>query len=588
MQVSEWIEKEIHLPSNVASISGPISLYEYQKGIIEAATDPTIDRVSVLKSARIGYSTILIGLLAHYVVNDPSLILLYLPDEGLARSIVTSDIEPIFEESPALRKILSADKSSKVGKKDRSTMLMRQFTGGSLKVLSAETDRSFRAHNGRIIILDEVDSMKMIGDGHPVDLAITRADTFPDSKLILGSSPVYEETSPILAEYAKSDQRVFEVPCPHCGDFHEIKWKDIHWPEGKPEEAAWFCPSCGAETHNDYKVGMIAKGRWRITKPEVKGHAGFKINSLASPIPKADWRLLAQDFVKAKKDPTKLQVFVNTRLGEGWRIDGDRVDELELMRSAEPFGLGAPDATGIEGLYPLPEDVLAITVGTDMQDDRGELTYLGFSEAGQIFVLDHDVVYGRYEDNEFWADIDSLIKRRWKHPLGGEIGVDAVAVDSSSGSHMPYVYPFCQARLNRRVVAIKGVPGRAKFIERSKTMKRDPLWLVGVESIKNAILNRVRAGRIFRFSKSLPEVWYEQFAGEHAVIKMDRGQQVRKWLPVPGRRNEALDCTVYAIAAKELVPINWQQRREQLSTGHTLARAETPTQAPRKAKSTWL
>ena len=584
MQVSEWVEKEIHLPKNVASVSGRISLYEYQKGIIDAITDPSVERVSVLKSARIGYSTVLIGLLAHYVVNDPSLILLYLPDEGLARSMVTSDIEPIFNESPALRKVLSGDKSAKGGKKDRSTMLMRQFNGGSLKVLSAETDRSFRAHNGRIIILDEVDSMKVIGDGHPVDLSVTRADTFPDSKLVLGSSPVCEETSHILAEYAKSDQRVFEVPCPHCGDFHEIKWGDIRWPEGHPEKAAWWCPSCGTETHNDYKVSMIAGGRWRITKPEVKGHAGFRINSLSSPIPKADWRLLAQDFVKAKNDPTKLQVFVNTRLGEGWKTDGDRIDELALQESAEPFGLGGPDQ------HPFPEDVLAITAGIDMQDDRGEVTYLGHTEAGQILVLDHDIVYGSYEADEFWTDIDTIAKQRWRHPLGGEIGVDAIAIDSSNGSHMPYVYDFVRPRLRRKVVAIKGDGGRRPFILRSKTMKKDPLWIVGVDSIKDTIFNRVKHGKIFRFSKDLPEVWYEQFTGEQSVVKMDRGRPVRKWIPVPGRRNEALDCTVYAIAAKELAPVNWQERREQLSSGHTLAPANdnAPRTKPRKAASTWL
>ena len=584
IKVSDWVEKEIHLPKTVAHVSGRISLYEYQKGIIDAVADPSISRVTVQKSARIGYSTVLIGLLAHYVVNDPSLILLYLPDEGLARSIVTSDIEPIFEESPALKKVLSGDKPSRSGKKDRSTMLMRQFTGGSMKVLSAETDRSFRAHNGRIIILDEVDSMKVIGDGHPVDLAVTRADTFPDSKLILGSSPVCEETSHVISEYAKSDQRIFEVPCPHCGSFHEIKWGDIKWPEGHPEKAAWWCPSCGTETHNDYKAGMIAKGRWRITKPEVKGHAGFKINSLSSPIPKADWRLLAQDWVKAQGDPTKLQVFINTRLGQGWSSSGDRIDELALMQSAEQFGLGR------EANRPFPPEVLMITAGIDMQDDRGEISYVGWSENGQQFILDHDVVYGSYQDNAFWTDIDSMIRQKWRHPLGGEIGIDAIAIDSSSGSHMPHVYEFVKPRLRRRVVAIKGDGGRRKFIERSKTMKKDPLWIVGTDPIKDTLLNRLQMGNIIRFSADLPEVWFEQFTGEQSVVKMDRGRPVRKWIPVPGRRNEALDCVVYATAVKELVPINWQERREQLSSGFTVvvANDNQPADKPRVRQSGWL
>jgi phage terminase large subunit GpA-like protein len=121
-------------------------------------------------------------------------------------------------------------------------------------------------------------------------------------------------------------------------------------------------------------------------------------------------------------------------------------------------------------------------------------------------------------------------------------------------------------------------------------MKKDPLWIVGVDSIKDTIFNRVQHGKIFRFSKDLPEVWYEQFTGEQSVVKMDRGRPVRKWIPVPGRRNEALDCTVYALAVKELVTVNWAERRGQLSSGYTLAAANdnTAKAKPKKAASTWL
>jgi phage terminase large subunit GpA-like protein len=582
------MEKEIRLPATVSGVPGKIKLYPFQKGIADAIGDPLVERVTVLKSARIGYTTILNGAIAHFVVNDPSLILVYLPSEDMAKSFVVSDMEPTFEDSPILNGVLSGDQVMNAGKK-RTSMFMRQFTGGTLKILSAETDRSFRGHNARVVIFDEVDSMKQIKDGDPIALGVRRTAQFADRKIIQGSTPVYEETSRIIAEYARSDQRVFEVCCVECGDFSEVKWADIHWPENEPEKAYWSCPKCGCDVGHKYKSTMVARGRWRITRPEVKGHAGFRINSLVSPIPTADWGLLAQEFLAAKNDPAMLQTFVNLVLGEGWRTEGDRIDEVELMQSAEPFGLVADEEKGIDGF---PEDVLAITVGIDMQDDRGELTYLGWSENGQIWVLDHDVVYGSYETTEFWADIDALIKQRWRHPLGGEIGVDAVAIDSSNGHHMPYVYDFVRPRLRRRVFAIKGDEGRRPFILRSKTQKKDPLWIVGVEGIKNTILNRLQNGKVFRFSKSLEEVWYEQFTGEQVIVKMVRGRPERKWIPISGRRNEALDCVVYAIAVKELVPINWQLRREQLREGHIVARAANDNvqvaRKPRKAASSWL
>lgn len=96
---------------------GKIKLYPFQKGIADAIGDATIERVSVLKSARIGYTTILNGAIAHFVVNDPSLILAYLPTEDMAKSFVVSDMEPTFEDSPALQGVLSGDQVVTAGKK---------------------------------------------------------------------------------------------------------------------------------------------------------------------------------------------------------------------------------------------------------------------------------------------------------------------------------------------------------------------------------------------------------------------------------------------------------------------------------------
>jgi phage terminase large subunit GpA-like protein len=577
------MEKEIRLPSTVSAVPGKIKLYPFQRGIADAIGDPTIERVSILKSARIGYTTILNGAIAHFVVNDPSLILVYLPNDDMARSFVISDMEPTFEDSPALKGALSGDKARTSGGRDRTTMLMRQFTGGTLKIMSAETTRNFRAHNARVVILDEIDDMKTLKEGDPIALAVGRTAQFADRKIISGSTPVEEETSRIIAQYENSDKRIFEVRCVECNDYSEIAWKDIHWPEGKPEEAYWGCPSCGCAIEHKHKSTMVARGRWRATKPEVVGHAGFKINSLSSPIPHAAWGILAKEFLLAKNDPGLLQKFVNTVLGEGWKTDGDRIDEFELQESAEPFGLGGAEQHGF------PEDVLAVTAGVDLQEDRGEITYVGHNEIGQQLILGHEVIYGRYEDNEFWTDIDAAITRKWQHPLGGMIGIDAVALDSSSGSMMRHVYDFAKPRMRRKVFAIKGDDGRRPFILRSKAQKKDPLWIVGVDSIKDAILNRIRAGKIIRYSKDLPAVWFEQFTGEQIVVKMLKGQPQRKWERIPGRRNEALDCVVYALAVKELVTINWTVRRGQLSTNPAPANDNAPVASkPRVRQSSWI
>ena len=241
--------------------------------------------------------------------------------------------------------------------------------------------------------------MDMTAEGSPIDLATKRTLTFADRKIVLGSTPLDEETSHVCKAYAASDMRVFEVPCPACGAFTEIKWQHIEWQAGEPDTAAFRCPHCNALVDESHKPGMVAAGRWRATAPEVRGHAGFKLNALVSLLHNARWPVLAAEFLAAKDDPERLQVFVNTVLGEPWRQQGDEIDEGALASRVEPFGLDR-----------IPPEVLCITVGVDLQDDRAEATFAGFARDGSCFVLAHIVVHGPMVAEQVWQDLDDVLE----------------------------------------------------------------------------------------------------------------------------------------------------------------------------------
>jgi len=130
LQLSTWMEEHIRLPAGDAAVPGKIRLYGYQRGIADAIGDPLLERVTVIKSARIGYTTILVGALANYVHNDPSSLLCLLPVKDDARNFVVSQVEPVFAESPVVRAKLDAPKSHA---HDRDTMLFRRFAGRLLK-----------------------------------------------------------------------------------------------------------------------------------------------------------------------------------------------------------------------------------------------------------------------------------------------------------------------------------------------------------------------------------------------------------------------------------------------------------------------
>ena len=565
ISTADWIEQNIYLPDSASALPGRMRLWAYQRGICDALDDPEIERVSVLKSARIGYTALIQGIIANYVANAPTLIMSLQPTSDDARRFAV-DLEEVFDASPALRGLLSSDDSA-----DRSTMYDRRFPGGSLKFVGARAARNLRGHTVRILAMDEIDGYEMTGEGDPIALAETRTKTFGrNRKILAGSTPVFD-TGPITRAYQQSDKRIYEVPCPSCGEFSEIRWCDIRWDAGDPSSAHWVCPMSGCVVKEREKPAMVAAGRWRATAPEVKGHAGFSINALTSPHYAHRWSVLAAEFLEAQKTPETLQAFTNTVLAEPWQIEGDGLDEDELCARRESFSLAA-----------LPADVLVITVGVDVQDDRLEAVVIGHGRTG-IYALSHEVFFGPVDGDAVWSGLDGLLRSTWPHPNGGVIRVDAAVIDSGSGGHVEIVHGFTRSRFGRRVVSGKGVAGFSRpFLEKSKSGGH-PLWLVGVDAVKSALFARLERGQGIRFSDALEPVFFEQLTSERRVVRMSRGRSAVRFERIKGKRAETLDATVYAWAARHLVNVNLDRREEELSS--PLAPAK---RMPTVVRSKWM
>jgi phage terminase large subunit GpA-like protein len=579
LPLSEWIEANVRLPQGLAATPGPVRLWPHQKGIADAIGDPAIERVTVLKSSRVGFTALLCAAIGHHCVNDPAPVLCLQPTESDVRDFTVSDLEPLFDASPALRGALSRDVARQ---DDRSTLAHRIFPGGSLKVIASRSPRNLRRHSARILFCDECDAYETTAEGSPLALAERRTLTFGDRKLVLGSTPLFSETSAICRAYAASDGRVFEIPCAACGTFVELAWRMIEWPSGEPERAGFRCPACGELVGEEHKAAMVERGQWRATRPEVRGHAGFRVNALVSLLPNASWGKLASEFVAAKDSPDTLRVFVNTLLAEPWRSDAESdVDESALAARAEPFSLDA-----------IPAEALVLTAGTDIQVDRLESTLCGWTRTGECLVLDHVVHWGAPDENPPWVALDDLLKSRWRHPLGGSIGIDACAVDS--GFQADAAYRFCFPRTARRVMATKGMAGFARpAIQASKSRiatrsgQAGRVWLVGTEPLKMSLYQRLARGRSVRFSDTLGGEWFEQLASERIITRYSRGQPVRQFERVAGRRAESLDCMVLCLAARAaLGTIAWDQREAALR--HPESAPPPVARRPAVIRSAWL
>jgi phage terminase large subunit GpA-like protein len=547
LRLSQWLEAHVRLPEGTSALPGPIRLYPYQREIADVISDRGIERVTFVKPVRVGFTTLLVGGIASFVANDPCPVLVLMPTESDARGIVVDEIEPTFAATPAVAGALEADRDEAA----RNTLAHRRFPGGSLKVVAAKAPRNLRRHTARVLFVDEADAMEVGAEGSPILLAEKRTLSYPDRKIVIGSTPLYEETSHVLRAYAQSDQRVFEVPCPGCGAFAEMLWSHIEWESGRPETAAFRCPACQEAIAEAHKAEMVSRGRWRAQAPSVRAHAGFRLNALVSGLANASWGALAAEFLRAKDDSDELMVFVNTILAQGWREAGVEVDEAALAARAERFGLDA-----------IPADVLLVTVGVDVQDDRLEASIVGWSRT-EAFVLSHVVLWGSPDEDATWSELDELLRSRWKHPAGGTLGVDACLVDS--GDRTDRVYAYCFPRIGRRVFACKGIPGTRPVVEPSRGKVRGGrLMLAGVDTIKSTIYDRLARGRALRFSDTLAAAYFEQLASERKVVRYVRGQPIRRFERKTGARAEALDCLVYAWAARQIVPVDLDRRQNEL------------------------
>ena len=569
LSYSAWAEQYFRLSSATSAQPGRFRPWKFQKGILDAIGDPLIERVDVIKAARTGYTTSLTAAIGATAVNDPSPIILLMPTDDDARGIIVDEIDPAFRDTPALKDIM------RIGRFDgRNTLTQRTMLGGgSLKVLSARAPRNLRRHTAKVFFCDEVDGMEVTNEGDPIKLGEKRTLSFADRKIVAGSTPTDEATSIIVKRYDASDKRIFEVPCPHCATPFEILWEHISWPEGKPEEAFCGCPTCGGVIEERDKPAMVEAGEWRATAPHVKGHAGFRISALVSLFANASWGKLAAEYEAAvKSGPADMQVFYNTALGKVWSTAVGYVDETALMARAEKFGL-AYDFAASRWRQDIPEDVLYITAGVDVQVDRLEVTFIGWSQDGQRWILGHEIIRGHYKHDTTWAELDAMLQTRWRHPLGEEIGIEATCIDSGDGNVTQQVYDFCGPRFGRKIVAIKGQPGPKPVLKAStgrvKRAKGATLFIVGVDQVKTDIITAmsIEIGRpsALRFSDSLTAEWFKQFTSERREVKYKRGRAVIEFVPLPNRRQEALDSSVYGIAAKQICRFDFEKRRLDLS-----------------------
>src|SRR5260364_258466 len=228
-------------------------------------------------------------------------------------------------------------------------------------------------------------------EGDQIALGIKRSETFWNRKIMIGSTPTIKGISRIEKSYAESDQRRYCVPCPHCGAMqplvwggpevpYGLKWKKDAQGNGLAQSAYYVCREQGCVIEETDKPQMLARGEWRAEKP-FAGHAGFHLWAGYSLFPNACWPNLVAEWLRVKDDPLARQTFINLVLGEPYEDFGERaLAEARLAARGEVWAAE------------VPEGVVLITVGGDLQDNRIELEVVGWGRNEESWSLDYHVI----------------------------------------------------------------------------------------------------------------------------------------------------------------------------------------------------
>jgi phage terminase large subunit GpA-like protein len=562
LTISQWADRYRKLSSEGSAEPGAwrTARAEYQREIMDTISAPGVERVCVIKSSQVGWTEILNNAVGYHISHDPAPVLMLQPTLEMAETISKDRLAPMFRDTPVLREKVADAKSRDSG----NTMLHKRFPGGHVTLVGANSPSSLASRPIRVLLADEVDRYPPSAgsEGDPLALTIKRTTTFWNRRILIGGTPTVKGQSRIEQEWLVSDQRRYHVPCIHCGHEQTLQWANVKWPDGKPDQAALNCTDCGAVWTEADRLRAVRKGRWIVTRPEGR-FPGFHINELYSP-----WSTVAKvaiDFVEAKKSPELLKVWVNTSLGETWESDSERIDHHALAERLEDFGEKG-DAGHIA-----PLSVLRITCGVDVQADRLEIERVGWGMHDESWSLDHHVIVGDPSDPGLWARLDAYLSMPTEREDGRDLPVSATCVDSG-GHHTQAVYRFCRVRKNRRIFAIKGRdeaitvwPSQSKV---SKGKVAD-VTIVGVSVAKDAVYARLKVGQpgpgYCHFPRGRAPGYFEQLVSEVIETRYSFGRPRRVYILPDGKRNEALDCRVYAFAALQSLSIRWVTEQEAMA-----------------------
>ncbi|EGD2815901.1 phage terminase large subunit family protein, partial [Salmonella enterica] len=513
--------------------------------------------------------------------------LLFQPTDSSAEDFMKSHVEPTIRDVPVLLKL-----APWFGRKHRdNTLTLKRFSSGvGFWCLGGAAAKNYREKSVDVVCYDELSSFEpdVEKEGSPTLLGDKRIEGSVWPKSIRGSTPKIKGTCQIEKAANESAHFMrFYVPCPHCGEEQYLKFGDsdtpfgLKWEKGKPEtvyylcehngcvirqseldqtEGRWICDNTGMWTCDG--LTFYSAGGEEIPPPR---SITFHIWTAYSPF--TTWVQIVYDWLDALKDPNGVKTFINTTLGEPYEEPvAEKLDYELLMEKVCHYGAQ------------VPMRVVYLTAGIDSQKNRFEIYVWGWAPGEEAFLIDKIIIMGRPDDENTLLRVDAAINRKYRHADGTDMSISRVCWDTG-GIDQDIVYKRSKKHGIFRVLPIKGASVYGKpVITMPKKRNQNGVFLceVGSDTAKELLYARMKLpaapmGQEEPYSVRFPDnpdvftdVEAKQLVAEELVEKVVGGKIKLLW-DARGRRNEALDCLVYAYAALRVSMQRWQLDLDKLA-----------------------
>lgn len=647
VSTEDWIPENIRLPEGDGGASGRYQLdsVPYFWGIMHALDNKKVWLVVVQKAAQIGWTVLLAAWICKLMRLEPSRILALFPKEEKARDFLEEKLLPMVESSPAISSYFDFAKSNRRNG-NRSTR--KKFPGGELKCVGSNSVSNVKSTTARIGIVEEPDDTnKDVGDqGDSIRLFRERLKRVLDKCLAIGGTPSIDGLSQVQHYTSMGTIRILPIECHDCGKSHPLDWVNVSWLQKQggtehpvfgyhlPETAVYSCPHCGS-VWSDFQRKQNILNTCKRAKAAGDDFAGwvktqcaedygpdeaepietFKdLSELYVRIEGTSLSDVVRDYLEAEHeaslgDEAARIVFQNAKLGIPYKYSGEGdLDHEELEKLAEDY----------EELC-VPYGGLVVTFGVDVQHDRLAVVIRANGRNEESWLIFWGELYAETtcadKNDPVWSDLDNLVFQGFKHESGGTLYARAGTIDSSDGQTNDAVYHWVRTRQPKhpktQLMAGKGsssqtdpeifVTPRQKSVDHNnpkEPTKADKygvkVYIIGTNKAKDLIQRRLSGTSAFMhvFKTTREDYWKQVTAEIKAPSKKLKGKKT--WQKRSGRRNEALDCEVYALHAARSLKVHLMQpgawdalekRLRQTDLFNQPAKPATETVKPSQRKS---